>query len=136
MLVDWWQTWNVFKTEIHQKRNGAWAIRACAIIHARIVCSRIFKFNQQSKLSNILKMDVCPLLIRFFSEKIEFPTTVRIIRVVRIIVKNYIDLLAMECEIFLSVLSSIFEDASHPSWNKVLVLECYKLVLSESNFQK
>jgi hypothetical protein len=81
-------------------------------------------------------MEVCPLLIRFFSDKIEFPTTVRIIRVVRIIVKNYIDLLAMECEIFLSVLSSIFEDASHPSWNKVLVLECYKLVLSESNFQK
>ncbi|KAI8899774.1 hypothetical protein BC833DRAFT_656820 [Globomyces pollinis-pini] len=84
----------------------------------------------------LVKDSVCPMLIRSFSEKLDFPLTVRLMRVVRIIVKQFHTTLAMECEIFLSMFAKIIETDTYTQWQKILVLECYKCFFIENNLQR
>lgn len=48
---------------------------------------------QHKELSSLLRETVCPLIIRNFSEKNEFPQTMRLTRVVYILIKQFSEIL-------------------------------------------
>lgn len=104
-----------------------------------------FVFHRNPEFSFLLKERVCALVIKLFSpntkyrtvmpqntqnqqqqqqsyEKPYFPISMRLLRVVSILVQKYHSLLVTECEIFLSLIVK-FLDPDKPSWQRSLALE-------------
>lgn len=87
-------------------------------------------FREHKELSAILKERVCPMFIKNFSEKNDFPQTMRLTRVVFILIKQFSEILVMECEIFLSMFVKILEP-ENPLWLRVLAMEVFRGVCSD-----
>ncbi|XP_014213732.1 protein MON2 homolog isoform X2 [Copidosoma floridanum] len=98
-------------------------------------------FFKHPEFSFLLKERVCALVIKLFSPNIKyrnsvpasiqqatpldkpyFPISMRLLRVVAILVQKYHSLLVTECEIFLSLIVK-FLDPEKPSWQRALALE-------------
>ncbi|RKO89543.1 hypothetical protein BDK51DRAFT_35408, partial [Blyttiomyces helicus] len=89
--------------------------------------------KQHPEMASLLKDRVCPLVIKSFSDKNEFPLTARLMRVVQVIVKQFYDLLTMECEIFLSMFCKLLEPDHAPLWQRVLVMEVFKSLCGDGS---
>ncbi|XP_071784170.1 protein MON2 homolog isoform X2 [Asterias amurensis] len=102
-------------------------------------------FLRHKEFSFLLKERVCPLVIKLFSpsikhrqgivapspptspEKPSFPISMRLLRVVSVLINKYYTLLVTECEIFLSLLVK-FMESDKCMWQRILALEVmYKL---------
>lgn len=98
-------------------------------------------FYKNAEFSFLLKERVCALVIKLFSpnikyrsnlptnvqqatalEKPYFPISMRLLRVVSILIQKYHSLLVTECEIFLSLIVK-FLDPDKPTWQRALALE-------------
>ncbi|XP_077982841.1 protein MON2 homolog [Glandiceps talaboti] len=97
-------------------------------------------FLNHDEFSFLLKERVCPLVIKLFSpsikyrqgspappspspvEKPYFPISMRLLRVVSVLLQKYYRVLVTECEIFLSLLVK-FLDGDKPMWQRALALE-------------
>ncbi|XP_066996963.1 protein MON2 homolog isoform X2 [Anabrus simplex] len=98
-------------------------------------------FFQHPEFSFLLKERVCALVIKLFSPNIKyrssvpasiqqatpldkpyFPISMRLLRVVSILIQKYHSLLVTECEIFLSLIVK-FLDPDKPVWQRSLALE-------------
>ncbi|CEG64314.1 hypothetical protein RMATCC62417_01309 [Rhizopus microsporus] len=88
-------------------------------------------FREHKELNSILKERVCPMFIKNFSEKSEFSQTMRLTRVVNILIKQFSQILIMECEVFLSMFVKILEP-ENPLWLRVLAMEVFKGVCSDA----
>ncbi|ORX54448.1 hypothetical protein DM01DRAFT_1035596 [Hesseltinella vesiculosa] len=82
-------------------------------------------FREHQELCSLLRERVCPMIIKTFSEKHEFPQTVRLTRVVYILIKQFSQLLVTECEVFLSMFVKILEP-ENPLWQRVLAMEIFR----------
>ncbi|KAI8343085.1 hypothetical protein BC941DRAFT_410389 [Chlamydoabsidia padenii] len=82
-------------------------------------------FKKHKELSSLLRERVCAMIIKTFSEKHEFPQTMRFTRVVYILIKQFSELLITECEIFLSMFVKILEP-ENPLWQRVLAMEIFR----------
>ncbi|TPX54493.1 hypothetical protein PhCBS80983_g05899 [Powellomyces hirtus] len=89
-------------------------------------------FREHVDLANLMKERVCPLIIKSFSERVDFPLACRLMRVVHAILKQHHDILVMECEIFLSMFCRHLEPDHAPLWHRVLVMEVYKSLCADS----
>uniref|UniRef100_A0A1B6LWA5 Protein MON2 homolog n=1 Tax=Graphocephala atropunctata TaxID=36148 RepID=A0A1B6LWA5_9HEMI len=105
-------------------------------------------FFKHPEFSFHLKERVCALVIKLFSPNIKyrssmpasvqqatpldkpyFPISVRLLRVVSVLIQKYHSLLITECEIFLSLIVK-FLDPDKPMWQRSLALEVlHKLVV-------
>lgn len=98
-------------------------------------------FFKHPEFSFLLKERVCALVIKLFSPNIKyrnsvpasiqqatpldkpyFPISMRLLRVVSILIQKYHSLLVTECEIFLSLIVK-FLDPDKPVWQRALALE-------------
>ena len=98
-------------------------------------------FYKYPEFSFLLKERVCALVIKLFSPNIKyrtvvvpstqppaphdkpyFPISMRLLRVVSILIQKYHRLLVTECEIFLSLIVK-FLDPDKPAWQRSLALE-------------
>lgn len=98
-------------------------------------------FHRHQEFSFLLKERVCALVIKLFSPNIKyrtvvqanpqqpiphdkpyFPISMRLLRVVSILIQKYHRLLITECEIFLSLIVK-FLDPDKPAWQRSLALE-------------
>lgn len=99
-------------------------------------------FYENAEFSFLLKERVCALVIKLFSPNIKyrnvmvtatqqpvaphdkpfFPISMRLLRVVSILIQKYHQLLVTECEIFLSLIVK-FLDPDKPTWQRSLALE-------------
>jgi len=101
--------------------------------------SGLFYTHQPFRL--LLKERVCSLVIKLFSPNIKYrggstnpghspaafdkpyyPISLRLLRVVSVLVEKYYKLLVTECEIFLSLIVK-FLDPDKPAWQRALALE-------------
>jgi len=88
-------------------------------------------FLSHPEQAHILRTRVAPLVIRSLSERLNFPTTVRITRVLYILLRRHLSILSEECEVSLSLLTHMLEpDASQP-WKRALCLEVFRGICSE-----
>jgi len=88
-------------------------------------------FLSHPEQAHILRTRVAPLVMRSLSERLNFPTTVRITRVLYILLRRHLSILSEECEVSLSLLTHMLEpDASQP-WKRALCLEVFRGICSE-----
>ncbi|RUS25364.1 guanine nucleotide exchange factor in Golgi transport N-terminal-domain-containing protein, partial [Jimgerdemannia flammicorona] len=87
-------------------------------------------FRKHTEFSSLLRERVCPLIIKNMSDKHDFPQTMRLTRVVYILIKQFNEILVMECEIFLSMFVKILEP-ENPLWQRVLSMEIFRGVCGD-----
>ncbi|KAI9202905.1 uncharacterized protein BJ171DRAFT_512568 [Polychytrium aggregatum] len=91
-------------------------------------------FKQHPELKALLKDRICPMVIKSFSDKNDFAMTVRLTRLAHTVTKQFIGVLSMECEIFMSMFIKVLEAGDQaPLWHRVLVLEVYKSICNDIN---
>lgn len=123
-------------------------------------------FIRHTEFGDLLKDDVCPLIIRLFSpnvkamhissqhpssrtsnasfnnypptishERQSFPISMRLVRIVTLIVQFYQTILHTECEIFISTLLK-FVDGDRKGWQRPLALESLHRIVSSTDLVK
>ncbi|KAF9304722.1 hypothetical protein BGZ74_000788 [Mortierella antarctica] len=84
------------------------------------------------EFASLLRERVCPLIIKNFSDKHDFPQTMRLMRVVYILIKQFHEILAIECEIFLSMLIKLLEPEGNILWQRVLAMEIFRGICGDN----
>ncbi|KAG8199888.1 hypothetical protein JTE90_015878 [Oedothorax gibbosus] len=98
-------------------------------------------FFKHVEFNFLLKERVCPLIIKLFSPNLKyrqggqtagpapttsdkpyFPISMRLLRIVSVLIQRYYKMLVTECEIFLSLVVK-FLDVDKPPWQRALALE-------------
>lgn len=87
--------------------------------------------RSHDELSSILRNDLLPFLIKSFSEKQNFPLTLRSIRLINLVLRQYIDLFSPECEAALVVIVRMLDPEAAPPWKRALCLEVLRGVFSD-----
>ncbi|KAJ3277170.1 hypothetical protein HDV01_000222 [Terramyces sp. JEL0728] len=117
------------------KVNSIQKVMGLEIIESIIsTCPKLFTIYPD--LLGLVKDKVCPLIVKLFSEKAEFPLTVRLIRLIKAMVKQFSPIIPMPCEIFMTMFGKILDADNYPAWQRILVLECYKAMFQEPGLQR
>jgi hypothetical protein len=109
-------------------------------------------FAKEKLFSVLLTERVCPLVIKLFSpsskhrniispqssgsaliqsDKPTFALHIRLLRILRVLIKEYFIILITQCEIFLSMLVR-FLDSDKPLWQRILAVEVLHLFMTDS----
>jgi len=79
----------------------------------------------------VLKTRVAPLIMRSLSDRLNFPTTVRITRVLYILLRRHLSILSEECEVALSLLTHMLDPEASASWKRALCMEVFRGICAE-----
>jgi hypothetical protein len=80
----------------------------------------------------IMRTQLMPLIIRSLSDRLSFAVTVRIIRVLHLIIRYHLDTLPSECEIALGLLNHMLDPEASQAWKRVLCLEVFRSIYADS----
>lgn len=80
---------------------------------------------------HVLRSRLMPLIVRMLSERASFSTTVRIMRLLNLILGRLLFALASECEISLSLLNHMLDPDAAAPWKRALCLELFRGIHSE-----
>ncbi|KAG0231976.1 hypothetical protein BGW41_001994 [Actinomortierella wolfii] len=97
-----------------------------------VLTNHFHLFKQHTEFAQLLRERVCPLIIKNFSDKQDFPQTMRLMRVVYILTKQFHEILAIECEIFLSMLIKLLEPEGNVLWQRILAMEIFRGICGDS----
>lgn len=91
------------------------------------------------ELLSSLRQSTCPLLLKALSEKPSFPSTLRYMRLLFVLLRQFSADLIVETEILLSILLRIIEGHSDavgqlPQWQRILALEVTRTLCSDGQF--
>lgn len=80
---------------------------------------------------HVLRIQLMPLIVKVLSEKSSFSSTVRSLRLLRLIVSRLLFALAPECEMVLSLLNHMLDPDAAVLWKRALCLEVFRGFHSE-----
>lgn len=75
---------------------------------------------------HVLRLRLMPLIVNILSEKSSFPSTVRTMRLLRLVVSRLLFALAPECEMVLSLLNHMLDPDAAALWKRALCLEVFR----------
>ncbi|KAG0214456.1 hypothetical protein BGX33_002091 [Mortierella sp. NVP41] len=101
-----------------------------------VLTNHFHLFKQHKEFTSLLRERVCPLIIKNFSDKHDFPQTMRLMRVVYILIKQFHEILAIECEIFLSMLIKLLEPEGNSQWQRVLAMEIFRGICGDNSLMR
>jgi hypothetical protein len=81
---------------------------------------------------HILRTLLMPLIIRSLSDRLSFPVTVRIVRVLNLIIRYHLHILPSECEIALGLLNHMLDPEASQLWKRALCLEFFRGIYADS----
>ncbi|KAI9846108.1 MAG: hypothetical protein M1837_004364 [Sclerophora amabilis] len=88
-------------------------------------------FLSHEEQAHILRSRALPFLIRLFSEKLNFPITVRVARILNLILRRHVSILSSQCEVAFSLLTSMLDAEAASPWKRVLCMEIFRTMHSE-----
>ncbi|KZF22311.1 endosomal peripheral membrane protein [Xylona heveae TC161] len=89
-------------------------------------------FLTHMEQANVLRTHLMPFIIKSLSERHSFPTTVRTIRILQILLKKHISILASECEMAFSLLTHMLEPDAAPLWKRAVCMEIIRDLHADS----
>jgi len=97
-----------------------------------ILMSHADRISTHPELAHTIRTTLLPFLISRFSEKRPFAITVRITRLLYLIVRNHLNLFSSECETILDSFNHAIEQGDVvPGWKKVLCMEVFRGIFAE-----
>ncbi|CAI7623976.1 unnamed protein product [Penicillium glandicola] len=88
-------------------------------------------FVGHPELSQVLRVRLLPLAVRCLSERYSFAQTVRIARILLILLKRHMSLLTTECEMALSLITHLVEPDGTAPWKRLLCMEVFRGLYAE-----
>lgn len=89
--------------------------------------------SAHDELAHVVKTTLLPFLISSFQEKRPFPITVRVSRLLYMIVRNHNHMFPDECGQVLDSFNHVLDQNEGPSsWKRILCLEIYRGIFTES----
>ncbi|MCJ1399834.1 hypothetical protein MMC11_003037 [Xylographa trunciseda] len=79
----------------------------------------------------ILRIRLMPFVIRILSERVAFSSTVRVMRLLPIILGNMLSVLATECEMVLGLLNHMLDPDAAVIWKRILCMEVFRGIHTE-----
>lgn len=79
----------------------------------------------------IMRSQLMPLIIRSLSDRLSFAVTVRIIRILHLIIRYHLDTLPSECEIALGLLNHMLDPEASQAWKRALCLEVFRSIYAD-----
>ncbi|KAJ9266230.1 hypothetical protein DTO021C3_5749 [Paecilomyces variotii] len=83
-------------------------------------------FHAHPEQTQVLRNRLMPLTVRCFSERQSFAQTVRVARILLILLKRHMALLVAECEMALGLLIHLCEPDGSAPWKRVLCMEIFR----------
>jgi hypothetical protein len=80
----------------------------------------------------IIRSQLMPLIIRSLSDRLSFAVTLRIIRILHLIIRYHLDTLPSECEIALGLLNHMLDPEASQAWKRALCLEVFRSIYADS----
>ncbi|WFC97992.1 Endocytosis and vacuole integrity protein [Malassezia yamatoensis] len=103
--------------------------------HARLFACSSSKEARHPELLYVLRSAACPFLLKAFSEVPSFPVSVRLMRLVRLLLRQFSEELILEIEILLRmVLKTLQDTKGEPLWHRVLALEVVHSLCADADF--
>lgn len=90
-------------------------------------------FLNHPEQATILRGRVMPYLINSLSEKLSFAATVRIIRVLYILLREHLSILVSEGEMALGLLTYMLDPDAAPLWKRALCMEVFRGIFAEAD---
>jgi hypothetical protein len=81
---------------------------------------------------HLVRTLLMPLIIRSLSDRLSFPVTVRIVRILNLVIRNHLDILPSECEIALGLLNHMLDPEASQLWKRALCLEFFRGIYADS----
>ncbi|KAF2447701.1 hypothetical protein P171DRAFT_382759 [Karstenula rhodostoma CBS 690.94] len=100
-------------------------IEAILSNHAKIMATH-------AEQTRVLRSLLMPTIIRSLSDRLSFPITLRIIRILNLLIRNHLTLMPSECEIALGLLNHMLDPEASSSWKRALCLEVFRGIYSDS----
>ena len=88
-------------------------------------------FLSHPEQAHVLSLRVMPFVIKSLSERLNFPTTVRIMRVLYILLRRHLDILTSQCEVALSLLIHMLDPDAAPLWKRTMCMEVFRGIYAE-----
>ncbi|KAF7194012.1 Protein MON2-like [Pseudocercospora fuligena] len=89
-------------------------------------------FKEHEELLSIIGANLFPLVVRALSEKLPFSVTVRLFRILDLVLDRYMARFAGDCEVALNLGTQLLETDSAPGWKRALVLEILRDFFDDS----
>jgi hypothetical protein len=80
---------------------------------------------------HIVRTLLMPLIIRSLSDRLSFPVTVRIVRILNLVIRNHLEILPSECEIALGLLNHMLDPEASQLWKRALCLEFFRGIYAD-----
>lgn len=113
--------------------------------------SHLFRSQDHPELLYCLRQSTCPLLIRAFNEQAAFPTTLRLMRLLFVLLRQFSTELVIEVEILMSILLKCVSPSNarktsssngngrssievSPPWQRVLAMEATRSLCADGVF--
>lgn len=94
-------------------------------------------FLEHTELSFLLRTRVAPILLRYVSSSKDFSLMVKVSRLIFLLLNDEFDVLRVESEVTLTLLTHILsKDSGAPSWKKTMVLEIYGALFKNDELLK
>ncbi|KAL1599700.1 Endocytosis and vacuole integrity protein [Paraconiothyrium brasiliense] len=100
-------------------------IEAILSNHARVMTTHAEQIH-------VLRSLLMPTIIRSLSDRLSFPITTRIIRILNLLIRNHLTIMPSECEIALGLLNHMLDPEASSSWKRALCLEVFRGIYSDS----
>lgn len=88
-------------------------------------------FVGHPELSQALRVRLMPLAVRYLSERHSFSQTVRVARILLVLLKRHMSLLPAECEMAFGLLTHLLEPDGTAPWKRVLCMEVFRGLYAE-----
>ncbi|OKL59926.1 hypothetical protein UA08_04647 [Talaromyces atroroseus] len=96
-----------------------------------ILVNNIKLFRSHSEQMQLLQTRLLPLTMKFLSQRHGFAQTLRITRILLVLLRNFTSLLPNECEIALGLMIHLLEPGVSTEWKRVLCMEAFRSLHSE-----
>lgn len=83
-------------------------------------------FARHPELAQVLRVRLMPLAMRYLTERHSFRVTVRMTRILFLLLKRHLKLLSAECEMALSLLTHLLDPDAAAPWKRVLCMEIFR----------
>ncbi|KAH8428119.1 putative endosomal peripheral membrane protein (Mon2) [Aspergillus melleus] len=88
-------------------------------------------FIGHMELAQVLRLRLMPMIVRFLSERHDFALTVRVCRILLVLLKRHMSLLTAECEMALGLLTHLLEPDGTAPWKRILCMEVFRGLYAE-----
>lgn len=104
--------------------SGLELIESVLLNHASV-------FQSHPEQGHILRTILLPFIIRALSERQSFSITVRIMRVLSVIIRHHLSIAPSECEVALSLLNHMLDPDAAAPWKRAIAMEIFRMVYSD-----